>query len=180
MKKDPAYRTGSFSSYDINILQSYFSQIRPKISPLILTETSQWKAYQSPEMYCIIAAFKMIIKVVYLWVAVMAWSYTIGCPRRLNLAEFQSAIIMSGFGKSWLQISTSSTTTVVIGHVRGHINKIFLTDNGLYNKPEILGYGITKGLSHKLTGILYCELYLQVPVPVWIYLEFSLFYPLSV
>jgi hypothetical protein len=61
-----------------------------------------------------------------------------------------------------------------------HINKIFLTHDGFYNKPQILCHGITKAFSNQLARVLNCKLDFQVLVPVGIYLQFSFAYPLSV
>jgi len=72
-----------------------------------------------------------------------------------------------------LKVSATATAAVVVRHVGSHINEIFLPDYRLDRKSEVFGHWITKGFSHQLAGVLNREFYLQVLVPVGIYLELS-------
>lgn len=115
-----------------------------------------------------------------LGVTVMAWRYTVVRLGRQDLIEFDLAILSSLVRVTGLKVTAAPSATVVIGHVGMHVNEVFLTNNRFNHKTQIFGHGIPKGFSDKLAGILNGKFYLQVFVPVRIYLKFSLPDPLCI
>jgi hypothetical protein len=97
----------------------------------------------------------------------MAGCDHIRCAGFLDLSEFQPAVFTSLFlVTSCLEKSAATTAAVVVGLVRVHIDKIFLTDHSLDHVTQVFGNGIAQGFSYQLAGILNGELNLQVLVPV--------------
>jgi hypothetical protein len=115
-----------------------------------------------------------------LCMAVMTGSDAILSSGCHDLLEFQPAVSASGFGKTRLQESAAPAATVIVGTVGKHIHKIILTDNGSYNKSQILRHGIAKTFPDQLAGILNRKLDLQVLVPIGTDFQFSFPYPLGI
>ena len=98
--------------------------------------------------------------------AVVAWCQTVIRPGFHNLVKLTFAVISPGFGKSGLQESTATPTTVIVGPIGVHINKIFFTHNRLHNIPHVFSNWITETFPYQLAWILYRKLYFQILVPV--------------
>ena len=79
-----------------------------------------------------------------------------------------------------LEKATTAATAVVIGFVGGHVNEVLFPDHGLDRISKVIGYGISKGFSYKLAGVLNRKLDLQILIPVRIYLEPSFFDPFCI
>ena len=113
-------------------------------------------------------------------VAVMA-SCDAVCGTRLHhlivfeFAEFQTLVFKSG-----LQKPAAAAAAVIIGAIGLHVDEIFFSDHRLYDEPQVLGDGITEGLTNDLTGILYCEFNLKILVPVRVDVQFAFTNPLGV
>ena len=112
--------------------------------------------------------------------AVVARCQAVISPGFLDLVKLTFAIISPRFGKSGLQKTTATAATVIIRPVGIHINKIFFTHHRFHNKAHVFRYRIAEALAYQLAWILYCELYLQILVPVGIYFQLSFPNPLGI
>ena len=112
--------------------------------------------------------------------AVMAWGNAVGGAGCLDLFVFIFPVTPPGFGVSGLQKSAAAAATVIVGTVGCHIDKVFFTDHGFYDEPEVFGHRITQTFPDQLTGILGGELDFQVLVPVGADPEFAITDPLGV
>ena len=101
-----------------------------------------------------------------LLVAVMTGGDAVIRASGFNLFIFQPAILKTLVFVSVLQSPATPSATIVVGAVRGHINKIFFTHHGFNDKSQIFGNGITVAFSDNLTGILGGKFYFQILVPV--------------
>jgi hypothetical protein len=128
-------------------------------------------------MHGFIPALEVLFEVMNLRVAIVAGGDAIVGRRLLDLFIFETAIIATRLGETGLQKAAAPAAAVIVGAVWGHVNKVFLPDNGLDHKTQILGNGVSQGLSDQLAGILNRELDLQILVPVRADLEFALPYP---
>jgi hypothetical protein len=79
-----------------------------------------------------------------------------------------------------LQETAAAAAAVVVGHVGGHVNKVFFPNHGFDHKTKILGAFITEAFADDVAGILDGELDLEVFVPVGVNLEFPLPDPFGV
>jgi hypothetical protein len=111
-------------------------------------------------------AFKVLSQVMYLCMAVVARGDGILSPCGLNLVKLQLAIFTTLFGKSRLQKTTTAAATVVVGLIWCHVDEVFCTDNLLHHVAQVIGHGVSKAFSHKLTGVLNSEGNLQIFIPV--------------
>lgn len=89
-----------------------------------------------------------------LGMAVVAGSNAIIGSGGDNLIQFPLSVLQAFLFIGILQESTTAAATIVVGHVRIHIDEVFFTDAGFEDKPEILCQGIAKGFPHQVTGIL--------------------------
>ena len=112
--------------------------------------------------------------------AVVARRQAVISPGFLDLIKFSFAVISPGFGKTGLQKTTATAATVIVRSVGIHINKIFFTHHRFHNKAHIFRHRIAEALAYQLAWILYCELYLQILVPVGIYFQLSFSNPLGI
>ena len=128
----------------------------------------------------VIAPFEVLAQIVYLGMAVVARRNTIVGTGFDDLIKLELTIIPSGFGIAGLEKSASSSTTVIVAFVGGHIDKVFLPDHSPDHKTKIFGHRITKRLPHQLTRILSSKLDLQVLVPVTVYFKLSFPDPLGI
>ncbi len=124
-------------------------------------------------MQGMVTAFIMLSQIMNLGMAVVAWGDGILSPCGLNLVELYLAIFTALFGKSRLQKTTAAAATVVVGLIGCHINKVFRTDNLFHHIAQVVGYGVAKGFSDQLAGILNGEGHFQVLVPVGADRQFS-------
>ena len=77
-----------------------------------------------------------------------------GCK---DLVFFQTTVFQACFIVAGLQIAAATTATVVVGTVGGHIDKIFFSDAGCYDKTQIFRQFITKAFSNLLARVLDSE-----------------------
>ena len=108
----------------------------------------------------------MLTQFMDLGMAVVAACNAVVSPCGFNLCVLDLTVFKSLIFKSGLKKTAATAAAIIIGSVRLHIHKIFFSDNGFDNKPQIFGYGITIAFSDDLAGILYCEFYFQVFIPV--------------
>jgi len=78
---------------------------------------------------------------------VMAWGNGILSAGIHDLFRFQFTVRTPCIRKSRLQESTTAAATIVVGLVGSHIDEIFFTNDLLNNVAEIIGNGVTEGLS---------------------------------
>jgi hypothetical protein len=131
-------------------------------------------------MYHMVSALIMLGQIMNLRMAVMTWRYAVRSTCLLDLLILQFSVSPSCFGIARLEKSAAPSATVIVRHVRSHIDKILFTDNSFYDKPQILGNRVAKSFADQLAWILNSEFYLQFLVPVGIYLKLSLSYPLGI
>jgi len=125
-------------------------------------------------MHHVIPAAIMLAEFMNLCMAVVAAGNTVIRPGSLDLTVFQSAEFQAGFLISGLQKTPAAAAAVIIGAVRLHIDKIFFSDNGFDDIPQIFGDGVSVALAHDLAGILNRKLYFQILVPVGVDIQFAL------
>jgi hypothetical protein len=121
-----------------------------------------------------IFAFKVFSKIMNLGMTVMARSNAIIGSSIHDLVKFHLPVLTPGISVPGLQISAAAATTVIVGLVGMHVNKIFFSHNGLYNIAQIIRHWISKAFAHNLAWILNRKFDLQILVPIGIDLEFSL------
>jgi hypothetical protein len=110
----------------------------------------------------------MMTYIVHLGMAVVTSRNTIiraGCH---YLVEFNFAVGSAFVGITRLQKSTATTTTVIIGFIRGHLDDIFFTNHRFNDESQVVCDFIAFTFANNLTGILYGELDFSVFVPVGI------------
>jgi hypothetical protein len=112
--------------------------------------------------------------------AVVAWGDTITCSGFDNLAKFEFAILATSLRIAGLQKSPTAATTEVVGSIRLHVYKIFLSDHAFDDKTKILSNRISQRCSNQLTRILNSEFNPQILVPVGTDFQFTLTDPLGV
>ena len=115
-----------------------------------------------------------------LGMAVMARRDAIGCLGGQNLVGLGLAVCPSLFGESGLEESPAAATTKIVGAIRGHVNEVFFTNNGLDHISHVISNRISQGLSDQLTGILKCKLDLTFLVPVRGGFQFAFSDPLGI
>ena len=108
-----------------------------------------------------------------LGVTVVASGNAVGCACCLDLLVLEASVIQTFLLVTGLQKTTTAAATIIIGTIRGHVDKIFFPDHGFDDKSEIFGNGVPIAFSDDLAGILDSELDLQVFVPVRVDLEFA-------
>ena len=106
-----------------------------------------------------------------LCMAVMARCDTVVRACCQDLVELHLAIFMPCLRPPILEKTATTAATVIVGFVRGHIDKIFFAHNGFYRVSQVIRHRITEGFSHQLAWILDRKLDFEVLVPVGIYLE---------
>ena len=131
-------------------------------------------------MYGVVFSAVMFCKVVYLGMAIMACSDAVIRACGYDLVEFDLAVLPSCIRVSGLQKASASSTAVIIRFVGMHLYEIFLSYDRLYDIAQIIGYRVTKALSHDLTRVLNREFDFQVLIPIGVYLQFSFTDPFCV
>jgi hypothetical protein len=100
------------------------------------------------------SALEVFAQIMNLSVTVMAGGDRIGGTGFYNLIGFETSILPARFRHARLEKSAAAATAVIVGAVRGHIDKIFLPHDFFHHIAKIFGYRISKGFSNKLTWIL--------------------------
>jgi hypothetical protein len=131
-------------------------------------------------MHGFVPALEVLLEIMNLRVTIVTGGNAIVGIRLLDLFIFETAIIAPRLGETRLQKTAAPAAAVIVGAVRGHVDEVFLPDNGLDHKTEILGNGVSQGLSDQLAGILNRKLDVQILIPVRADLEFALAYPLGI
>ena len=124
-------------------------------------------------MDCHVLALKMVGKIMDLGMTIVTRSNTVISSCGYNLVKLDLAIAITLLCESRLEEASASATTVVVGLVGPHINKIFFPHNGLHHKPKIVCHRISVSLAYNLTRILNRELDLKILVPVRVYRQLS-------
>jgi hypothetical protein len=106
-----------------------------------------------------------------LGMAIMATGNAVIRTGFFDLFVLQPAESQSLFFHAGLEKSAAAATTVVVGPVGDHIDKIFFADDRFDHVSQIFGNGISITFAHDLTGVLDGEFNLEVLVPVGIDLE---------
>jgi hypothetical protein len=115
-----------------------------------------------------------------LGMAIMATGNAVIRTGFFDLFVLQPAESQSLFFHAGLEKSAAAATTVVVGPVGDHIDKIFFADDRFDHISQIFGNGVPKSLAYDLTGILNGEFNFKVFVPVGIDLEPSFPDPLGI
>lgn len=110
----------------------------------------------------------------------MTGCYAVLSSGGLDLIKLYLTIFMACFSITGLKVASAAAAAVIIGFVRGHVNKVFFTNNRFDNKTEIFSHRIAQRLSNQLTGILNRKGDLKVFIPVGIDLELAIPDPLGV
>ncbi len=116
----------------------------------------------------------------HLRMTVVSRCYTVCRTRIFDLLIFQFPVCASCFRQTRLEKAAAAAATVIVRHIRSHIDKVLFTHNRLDNKPQIFGNRIPETLAHELARILNSEFHLQILVPVRIDLELSFPDPLRI
>jgi len=161
-------------------LQPYLRQVGPQIHPFILAKTPQGKTDQRPQVDRMVISLVIFVEVMYLGMTIMTGGYAVFGPGSLDLIEFYLTVLMTRISITGLEVSAAPSATVVIGLVRGHINKIFFAYHRFNHKAKVICNRIAQGFPDYLTGVLDSECYLQVFIPVGVDLELPLPDPLGV
>ncbi len=161
-------------------LQPHIRQVGPQIHPFILPETPQGKTDQRPQMDRMVISMVVFVEVMYLRMTIMTGGYAVFSPRSLDLIEFYLAVLMARIGVAGLEVSSAASTTVIIGLVGGHINKILFAHNRFDHKSKVVSDRIPQGFPDYLAGILDSECHFQVFIPVGVDLQLPLSDPLGV
>jgi len=122
----------------------------------------------------------MFAKVVNLGMTVMAWRYGILGAGGHYLVKFDLSECSAGLRHPILQKAASAATTVIIGSVWSHINKILFADYGFDHIAQVFGHRIAKALAHQLAWILNGKLDFAFLVPVGVDLQFAFSNPLRI
>jgi hypothetical protein len=77
------------------------------------------------------------------------------------------------FFHAGLQETAAAATTIVVGPVGDHIDKIFFSDDRFDHESQVFGNGFPKSLAHDLTGVLYRKFNFEVLVPIGVDRELS-------
>jgi len=153
---------------------------RQQIFPFIFAENAQSQANNGPQMDHPIAAAVMLTEFMNLGVTIVTAGNTVVRSGRLNLIVLQPAEFQALLFVSRLQKTTTAATTIVVGPVGLHVDKILFPHHGLYNKAQILGDGIPVAFTYNLAGILDREFDFQIFIPVGMDIQLSLPNPLGV
>jgi len=105
-------------------------------------------------MNSIVPSIEVIVQIVDLRMAIVTWCDAIRGSGSLDLIKLDLPVLMPRISVPGLQISSTATAAVVVGHVGGHVNKILFPNNTLHHKPQFFGNWIAKRLSDQLTRIL--------------------------
>jgi len=133
-------------------------EIIPEVLSFIGAKNAQREANQGPHMNHRVVPAVMFRQLVDLGMAVMASGYAVICTSGLDLIVFEFTVLQTFFFKPGLEESSSSAAAVVVGAVGLHVNEVFFTHNGFYDKSQVFGNGVAIAFSDDLTGILHGEL----------------------
>ena len=125
-----------------------------------------------------VATAIVLAELVNLGVAVVTASDAIIGFGILNLIIFLAAKFQARLFVSGLQETTA--TAIIVGAVRGHLDKVFLAHNGFNHESQVFGDRISVAFVHDLAGILDGEFDFQVSVPIRIDLQFALADPFRI
>jgi hypothetical protein len=115
-----------------------------------------------------------------LGVAVVAAGNAIVGARLFDLLIFEPAVFEALLLEAGLEETTAAAATKIVGPVGLHVDKIFFSHHGLYDKAQIFGDGIAVTFAHDLAGVLYGEFDIQISIPIRTDVEFSFAEPFGV
>jgi hypothetical protein len=96
----------------------------------------------------------MLRQIMNLGVAVMASRNAIISSGRHDLVKFHLSILATFFSITGLQEPTAATATVIVAPVGGHLNDIFLPNNGFDNVAQIIRHRLPKAFADDLAWVL--------------------------
>lgn len=108
-----------------------FFQVVVQIGPLVAAQHPGGQANDGPQMHGGIMLGRMFGQLVNLGVTVVARSNTVIRIGGNNLVQLFLAIRQPFFLIGILQEAAATTAAVVVGHIGGHIDKVFFPNTGL-------------------------------------------------
>ena len=84
------------------------------------------------------------------------------------------------FFHTGLQKTAATATTIIIGSIGGHIDKVFFTHNGFNHHAKIFCHWIPQRFTDQLAWVLNGEFYPQIIIPAGVNVQFSFAYPLGI
>ena len=122
-------------------------EIVMEVLPLVGAEDTKGKANQGPKMDNAVLSAIVMAQLVDLGVAVMT-----GCDAVVGLGGLDLVVLGLSVGeslllKTGLEEAAAAAAAEVVGFVGGHVDEVLFSDNGLDNKPKVVGHGVAKGLS---------------------------------
>ena len=131
-------------------------------------------------MQCVKLATEVLLQIVHLGVAVVAWRDGVVGAGFLYLIEFDLAVFTSLLRSTGLQIAATAAAAVVVGFIGRHVDKVLFANHFFNHKPQIVRTCVAVSFANELAGILNGELAFQILVPIRVNWEFSFSNPLSV
>lgn len=122
----------------------------------------------------------MFAEFMYLGMAVMATRDAVIRAGGLDLLVLQTTVFQALVLESGLEKAAAATTAIIVRSVGGHVDEVFLTNNGFHDEPQIFGNGVAIAFADDLAGVLDREFDFQVFVPVGIDLELAFTDPFGI
>jgi hypothetical protein len=151
-----------------------------QVGPLIAAQYPGSQTNDGPQMHGAVMLGGMFGQFVNLGVAIVARSNAIVGIGGDNLVQLFLTVSQPFILVRILQEAAATAAAVVVRHVWRHVHKVFFTNTGFHDIPQILGALVAKALPDDVTGVLNGELNFQVFVPVGIDLQFSFPEPFGV
>jgi len=127
-----------------------------------------------------VPAFIMFVQIMDLGMTVVARCNAVPGFGLFDLFELEAPVVPALFGKPRLEESAPAAAAEVVGPVRGHVDKVFLSHYRFDHETQVLGNGVAVALSDDLAWILDGELDFSLLVPIAVDLESALTNPLGI
>ena len=101
-----------------------------------------------------VLALIVLCQIMNLGVTVVAGCNAIIRSRGRDLFKFHLSILATFFSITGLQEPTAAAAAIIVTPVGGHLNNIFLPNNGFDHIAQIIRHRLTKAFSDDLTRIL--------------------------
>ena len=134
---------------DIDILK-----VVAQIGTLVRPQYPQRQTEQCPDVHRVVCGAVVMGKIMHLGMTIMTAGNAVVGPGGDNLVILELPVVPSGISETRLEKTAATTAAVVVGLVRGHFDDIFLTDDGLDHKAQIICHLIPIALADDLAGIL--------------------------
>ena len=155
-------------------------QVIAEVFAFIGPENPQRKTNQGPHVDRLPGVAPNLGQVVNLGMAVVTWRDAVVGAGGQNLVGLDPSVSPALFLETRLEKPAPAAAAEVVGPVRGHVDKVFLSHYRFDHETQVLGNGVAVALSDDLTRILDGKLDFSVLVPIAVDLESALSNPLGI